>query len=89
MTYGMGPPTWFEVMWGYLSEAQREGVRAHSDRHRLTLPGALLDSPVLAPPALRHLVPRSSEWADLQERLRNGDDAALRRYLEQPKGLDE
>lgn len=49
--------TWFETVWDYMSETQREGVSAWSRRSGLTLPGALLDAPVLAPPALRHLIP--------------------------------
>lgn len=49
--------TWVEIVWDYMSETQREGVSAWSRRSGLTLPGALLDSPILAPPALRRLIP--------------------------------
>jgi hypothetical protein len=50
--------TWFETVWEYMSEAQREGVRWQANHEHLTLAGALLAHPTLAPPALRHLIPQ-------------------------------
>jgi hypothetical protein len=41
-----------------MSEAQREGVRWQANHEHLTLAGALLAHPTLAPPALRHLIPQ-------------------------------